>query len=107
MHLFTALGLLLAIPALIAYIQEEKDDATVRSTSVCCMVLGLWYILWPLIEQLQRWSPRRGSLDLVLAVAAAVVGLLLVLRANNKVVGTLACCGGSLLCLLALEAIRA
>ncbi|MFW5844838.1 MAG: hypothetical protein ACOCXJ_01280 [Planctomycetota bacterium] len=106
MYLIAVLGATLGICALIAYLQEERD-ATMRTLAGIGLGLGLFFLAWPYVDVLHGdWFPRRYAIFKGVNIAAAVVGVLLVLRANNRVVGTLACAAGSLLALLALGAVR-
>ena len=104
MPLITALGLLLAVPALVVFVQEEKD-ATMRGLGIMTILCGAFFALHPYIHLLRDIAPSYHTVFVIIGVLSAVLGLLVVLRCKNQVVGTLCCSSGCLLALIALRAI--
>lgn len=104
MPILTALGLLMAIAAVIALVQEGKDPTT-KSLVISAIVVGAVFILYPYTSWLRDIAPHHGTLYIILSIAAAVIAVLVALRVKNRAIGAVCCCGAGLIALEALHAI--
>jgi len=102
MNINTALGLVMLVPAIVALVQEGKDDAVkgLAGTLIVLCVLVCLDQYVPIIDDLIT-----GVWWQVLAVACAIIATVLVVRLKNQVVGTLMVTGGGLLALIHLAVI--
>jgi hypothetical protein len=104
MNMTTALALLMLIPAIIATVQEGKDNAVKTLSGI---LIGLSVLI-----SLDEFVPfvddmLEGVWWKILGVACAILGVILVVRLRNRVIGTLIVTGSGLLCLGMLDVIRA
>lgn len=98
MDLNTALGLLMLIPAIIALVQEGKDNA-VKSTAGIMIALSAIVVLIEYVGFINDLFNERIWWQ-ILSVACAVLGTILVVRLKNQVIGTLLVTASGLLALL-------
>lgn len=104
MHLATALGLLFAVPAIIALIQEGKDR-TVQIFTIIAIVLGSLVALRPHLGPLKDLFI--GIWPMIIGIACGLVGAILVVRLKNHVLGTMLVTAGGLLALIGLDWVKA
>jgi hypothetical protein len=98
----TVLAAMQVVPATIA-IAQGKEVAT-RALCGVLIVVALWLGLdhhWDVLERLTT-----DTLHQVLAVVAAVLGVIVAMRIRQPVLGTLIIAGGVLLAALALGIVR-
>ena len=98
LHIDAVLAAMQVVPATIA-IAQGKEAAT-RTLCGVLLAVALWLVLdhqWDVIENLTT-----KTLHQVLALAAAVLGVIVAVRIRQPVLGTLIITGGVLLAALAL-----
>lgn len=89
MHLIAVLGLIAAISAVVALVQEGKDR-TVGLLAGAMAIVGVAVALSFHVSLVANLLPPPYSLQFrVVAALAAVLGIVLVVRLRNRVVGTL------------------
>ena len=104
MHIDVALALIALIPAVIALVQEDKDNTTKTLGGIVILMMGVMAAR-RYVEPIGDLFDERLWLQ-VLTVPAAVIGWVLVVRLKNQVLGTLICTGTSLLALQALTVLK-
>lgn len=102
MDLPVALALLFLIPAVISLVQEGKDHV-VKSLCGLLIVLGLLVVLRGPVDLIGELIDATWMM--VIAVIAAVAGMVLVVRLKNRVCGTCIACGSGLMALIAIDVI--
>jgi len=98
----TALGAMIAVPAVIALTQGSKDKGT-RVMLFVLVALSVVVALTPFVDVLRDYL--NGNLRIALAVAAGILGVVTAIRIPNHVLSTLIIAGGGLLALVALHVI--
>ena len=88
-----------AVPCIIALTQVK--DAAVRTVGGILLLVSAWLGLMPYLGFLRDLTS--DTLFQVLAIAAAVLGVVVAVRLKQSVLGTLLITGGVLLALLALR----
>lgn len=103
MNLNTALALLMLVAAIVAMVQEGKDNAVKTLTGILIVLAAVICLdqFVPLIDQMIE-----GVWWKILGVACAILGVILVVRLRNRVIGTLIVTASGLLCLAHLEIVR-
>ena len=96
--LTTVFAAMQAVPCIIALVQVK--DATVRTVGALLLVVSAWLGLEPYLGFLRDITS--GTLFQILAIVAAVLGVVVAVRLKQSVLGTLLISGGVLLALLAL-----
>jgi len=101
MPLYTALGLLVVIPCLLALIQEGKERSVATMAGIQ-LVLGGIYAVWPEVDLVQDLlGDDDDTIFRIGAIALAVLGVMLVVKLQNRVVGSCLACGACLIGLIA------
>jgi hypothetical protein len=90
----TVLGATLAVSSLCALVSAPRDNFT-KLMLVLAVALGLTLGLAPPIEAIE--SSVHGTLARALAMAAAVIGIVIAVRVQNRAIGALAAGSGLVL----------
>lgn len=96
--LVTALGVLQLVPSIVGLASGAKDPGT-RAVLVAGAIVSALLALEPYVGFIDRLVD--GNVALILALLAAVLGVITAVRVPNRVIGTLTATAG---CLLALRA---
>lgn len=89
MHLITALGIVLIVTSIIGIVQEANDK-NLRWIAVATLISGLFFGLYYHVPILRDIAPRSALLYDILAVLAASLSVMIVLKQKNKIAGS--CC---------------